>query len=508
MKTIKIVISLAICSLIMLSCSESIVEETTYRPDIESLDVNSANQEFAKILAKAIQSEEIREFIKIKSLEQVDKDYDVIYHLVKNDKLKSGKTFRESLSSYCSNNIGELDKITSYDQRLTILVPYYDSLRNAEKWDVNNDISSKIILRDHNISRDIKELKCFDAKGNTSKIKRHGIPDEYMLVVKSNERLISHDNTNRLKNTENVGKSLENEDGVFAYFMDEEFDNTKKKAKSFFLAQEFLDRSEKLLYPYWNNIEYPREYIYYGIDPNKINQGSFRTDYAEHLVTLQFNSANSYRLVVEAQDITDGSLEFFIDFIFCRRDGNAFNLRKVIHAPIDSFFQLDSNNKPNIITYFSHPPLEIFSWDLYQYGDTYKIAISEYDDGRQNVTTHTNTSTFVTDTGVEGGFDILGIIKFGGKAGGSHTTTKTETITTTSTDNTDILGETFVNFFDKPITGPPLTFAVFIFPVQFYPNQKAEFDDFTKKMGSFTFASPKMYNTGTMTIGMAPFKKK
>ncbi len=510
MKTIKNLFSVVIFTFILFSCSESVIDMPTYKPDIESLDINSANEEFAKILAKAVQDQEIRKFIKAKSLVQVDKDYDVIYHLIKNDKLESGTTFREALSKY-SYNIENLDKITSYDQRLTILVPYYDSLRNAEKWDINNDISPKIVLRDWNISRDTKELKCFDAKGNISNIKRHGIPDEYMLVVKSNERLISHNNTSRLKRTENVGKGLENEDGVFAYFMNEEFDNLNKEnnlKRGLWKCSDFYERTQKTLYPYWNNMTYPRDYIYYGINPTT-TQGYLKTDYAEHLSSINFNSTTSYPHVVESQDITEGSLEMIFDFIFCRRDGNAFNLKKVVHIPIRSLFSV-TNGTVTSVYFYNLGNIEIFSWDLYQYGDTYKVSVSEYDDGNQITTTHTNTSTFTNEADVEGGFNIAGIIKFGGKAKGSHTETKTATVTSTSTDNTDILGECFINFFDN-IYSPPL--SIFFSKYEtFQPHEKNKFDQLCQQTieGNYLIISPveKLYNTGTIQLSLLPLKKK
>ena len=76
--------------------------------------------EFADILSKAVyDSEDVREFIKRESLKQFDKNYDVLYYLVKDENIGE-KTFRDILISYSS--IEDIEEIETNVPLLNIFV--------------------------------------------------------------------------------------------------------------------------------------------------------------------------------------------------------------------------------------------------------------------------------------------------------------------------------------------------------------------------------------------------
>jgi hypothetical protein len=90
-------------SLFVFSCEKKVDLEPDAASTTSSLrDGEELRKYFAKALVKALQEKEVREFLKAEALEKYDGDYDVLYALVKNKKLASGKTFEQTLASYAS----------------------------------------------------------------------------------------------------------------------------------------------------------------------------------------------------------------------------------------------------------------------------------------------------------------------------------------------------------------------------------------------------------------------
>lgn len=80
----------------MISCQE---KETIIVSDDDyvELDSESAKQEFAVILSKAVyENEALREFLKSEALTQFDKDYDVFYPWTKNELVTDGQSLEIS----------------------------------------------------------------------------------------------------------------------------------------------------------------------------------------------------------------------------------------------------------------------------------------------------------------------------------------------------------------------------------------------------------------------------
>ena len=489
MKTIKNLFSVVIFTFILFSCSESVIDMPTYKPDIESLDINSANEEFAKILAKAIQNEEIREFIKVKSLEQVDKDYDVIYHLVKNEKTSSNLTFREALATYSNLSVNQLDEITRPDPTLTILIPYIDSTMNANTWNTKMNSDINVVFRPYDIGMDVKTLSAYNLNGEEMSIERYEKPTNQIVVVKSNERLLATTNTTKSTNSKDA---LMNEDGVFAYFLDDEFNNISSiNTKAVIIGGRpdlYPDRSfswyEKLAYGYTHDIPYQRDYVYYSLT-NINSTGALDRTHAEYLHRIYLNSIASYNILVKSSDITEGALEIFLDFIFVKRGGGAYNFRKVLHLPINDIFDFRNGNLYDTIILWTN--LQLFTWDLYEFGDLFKLSVSEYDNGKEVLTTHTVTSTFTENFKSEGNAGIeLGPIKigWGGDSSGSNSKTETATIQIKTPETTVSLGDVYVNFYDNSFISESMFFytAQLIDSPNLIRNNPTSFNPFKVKV--------------------------
>ena len=102
----------------MVSCQEKeniIVSDDNY----VELDSESAKQEFAVILSKAVyENEALREFLKSEALTQFDKDYDVFYPWTKNELVTDGQSFRDILLRYDEKHILKKQKKIKYNHHI------------------------------------------------------------------------------------------------------------------------------------------------------------------------------------------------------------------------------------------------------------------------------------------------------------------------------------------------------------------------------------------------------
>lgn len=208
-------------SLLMISCQE---KETIIVSDDDyvELDSESAKQEFAVILSKAVyENEALREFLKSEALTQFDKDYDVFYPWTKNELVTDGQSFRDILLRYDEKHI--LPRIEEVVPRLNILIPDWSWLDSfsVRSWETSdNDISVC-----YESTKDCQPIyfngeKMFDMKPEE-------IPDFPILVVKENERMVA-------SNIRTKGAS------VMAYdFLDEEFDASKAVTR---VSHDYYDR--------------------------------------------------------------------------------------------------------------------------------------------------------------------------------------------------------------------------------------------------------------------------
>lgn len=421
--------------------------------------------EFSQTVAKAVKDKDIRDFIKQQASLRIDNDYDVIYHYVKDIMMNNGKTFRENLAKYYHNeNIESFDKIANSDMALTILVPYIKNIISVDSWDTENTIPI-VAYRDENSN----VLPAFNAQGEVPSLERYSKPKEAVLVIKSNERLTI--NTNSVTRSLDIdANSISNDEGIFGYFIDSEFNNIKeynqsssphpktRTTNSTSQPEVFLnfDMEDKLYISSLSKEACARDYIYYGItEVFNITEGTLDKEYREYITSIQFNSYNSLTHVNDLEnqspdaDWSDGNLEIVFDFIFLTKEAAISTIKKMISVEINKLF--DSETKGTKIYYLPNP-IEVFNWDLAKFGDTYKIDVSEYDNGTQSQYTSSITSVYGSNFKSEAGGSLFGLIKVGANYSYSNTTTKQASTVITSTNNSDPLGGVFVNFFDPIYT--------------------------------------------------------
>ncbi|WP_152572110.1 hypothetical protein [Jejuia pallidilutea] len=119
---------------------------------IESLNLSKTDQlkvDFGRAFAQALkESPELRQFIKQEALKQFNKDYDVLYNLVKHKPVSGKPSTRQkngsvnSLDGLMQNYFeekGTLDDIQSQLPLLTVFVPKLpENSFSAESWDPND----------------------------------------------------------------------------------------------------------------------------------------------------------------------------------------------------------------------------------------------------------------------------------------------------------------------------------------------------------------------------------
>ena len=179
-KTIKIlsIAFITFAGLAGLSCQKEICLNEAQ----EELTEENHLAAFSKILSKAVyENEELRLFIKESAASQFDCDYDVFYQYVKGKIVSNGKTFRDILSEYDTND--ELTEIEVASPLLTILVPDWSWIGAFSIHDWDTSISEVSVGFSQNGNHHIIYLNGEYA----ATLEAEEIPEQPTLIVKENE---------------------------------------------------------------------------------------------------------------------------------------------------------------------------------------------------------------------------------------------------------------------------------------------------------------------------------
>lgn len=125
----KNVIAILFITVFITSCNDEEIPPEVFNPnvmeikdDMSTKTLESLHEDFATALARVFNdSKEIRELIKAEALKMIDDDYDVLYMLVKDVKLKDNSTLESSLSKYMP--IKDISNLIQEIPTLTIFVP-------------------------------------------------------------------------------------------------------------------------------------------------------------------------------------------------------------------------------------------------------------------------------------------------------------------------------------------------------------------------------------------------
>lgn len=182
---------------------------------IESLDLKEADKlklKFGRAMALAIkESPELRRFIKTEALKKFNKDYDVLYHAVKdkpvnyrlktNAKNSSVATLSGLVESYFKDK-NELAQIEQQLPLLTIFVPELpENSFSAETWDPNDDEQIPVVAIRLETTNEVPMIDAVNSYEYV--LEQDLVPGYPVIVIKNNERLAVNNGNN------NFGRSTE-----------------------------------------------------------------------------------------------------------------------------------------------------------------------------------------------------------------------------------------------------------------------------------------------------------
>lgn len=260
-------------------------------------DSNSnLKREFGKALMKSMrESKSLRDLIKNESLKMFDNDYEVLYQVIKDEKIENNITVRQSILE----NLGSeslLNTIEAKNPTLTILVPELpENSFSAQIWDTENQIP-KVAIR-LTTSNDVPII---NVDGTEEILAGQYIPGYPVIVIKDNERITSsNSSTSKNFNTTKIASI----NGVTYKFLDDCFDRSKnaKNETKRTVPLSGLDSKVITAYnTYVNTDGWQRDYIYYDITPG-ISKGPFKYNFQESIKTfsLQGDPRAAYNKIAD-----------------------------------------------------------------------------------------------------------------------------------------------------------------------------------------------------------------
>lgn len=233
---------------------------------------------FAGILSKAVhERKDVREFLKRESLKQFDKNYDVLYYLVK-DGMIGDETFRNVLISYSS--IEELEKIETSIPLLNIYVSkieFFDVL--PENLDTEDNEIPVIV------SKESENVLFFNGFEELS-FEKGEVPNFHVFVVNENSRVILPENSHNIRGRQTMMFKSPAFDGL----------NTAvtSGSRTFAGKHEVGYKAIEAFNHFYkddgsiNQKAFQRDFIYYGITPHN-RTGSLNHSVTEYIKFLEIN---------------------------------------------------------------------------------------------------------------------------------------------------------------------------------------------------------------------------
>lgn len=467
---------------------------------------------FAESLAKALfANKDLRRLVKEEALKQFDKDYDVIYQLVKNKRItptdytgkNNGKTdksilskssqastFRNAILPFFKNE-AELIEIEQKIPLLTIFVPELPlGYFSAENWDVNDETQVPDVAFRLNTTNDIPVI---GREGNNYVIEAELTPGFPIIVIKENERVrVKKNNSSVAMNSKQAYVGFED----FEY-IDDNFDPNTSTNNPPIVNNDGIDQFLIDSYNVWEEYGpggWQRDNIYYGLTPSKQSGAISGGKYREHITTFKlsgndpavsFNSianiedpkqVTDYRLG-DSSGWTDGNFEFLI---YCYYGAKTSNLgasdTKGFSAKPSDLFELKyetysrfnwpfkktyikttiiSSKTINFLNNNFGSLLQFQTWDLNRFANEWKFSFEEVDDPLEITDQQVISQKFNTNLNLD---TTLGeIFKVGLKFGISFEESQSNTYTIKKTTKSNNLFDVVVPFYDNVVNKNPNT---------------------------------------------------
>ncbi len=465
-------------------CQKRIIAEVDAEDPALKISVNEAQSSFAKILSKAAKTDQnVRVFIQQKALEQFDNDYDVFYPMVKDDLLSNGKSFREVLLNYTTE-----DSLSAIEQSLPLLniyVPELPSGFNAESWNATEEVPIIAIRVDN-----VNSVPLFYDGSFVDSLSGEVIPGFPTLVVKNNERL-------------KLQGGIKVKGGKQQYaFIDDAFDHSKNdpSTKSITDLNQNINAIPEVVSAFntfgINNNLWQRDHIYYNLSTDPNSRGELNRRVIETLYALKFSPDAIHIMSDQTGDPflqsefkyrensnedktfhwhrfwTEGRYEIHLEILIGNLYGYGTTITRYISIPAHELFQIAYSKQRVVerhwLPYGTHyawtdipfsvykvtgvapliyrPRIKLVPWDIQNFSFGWKFIVSERDDTESTVREESYSSEFATNFGISFGKNE----KFGLNFGSSTKETKTSRFSITTTRNSDPLGTVEMDF-SKPV---------------------------------------------------------
>lgn len=236
-----------------------------------------AQASFASSLSRAVyDNEELRHLIKEEALKMFDNDYEILWLDFKHAKLSTGKTVRESLIEYSSEE--ELLEIEEALPLLTVLVPDLTLIGsfNARSWDVSNP----------------EVCVCYSLDGGSGNVygngevvttlERNEIPDFPILVVKDNERILLSNTRSGEQKYTFIDKAFDGTCQINTRGSGDDYDREfEVEDYSSMMTEEQINSINPFIIPSYNDYiaegnGCQRDFLYYGMSSTNPSFGSYR----------------------------------------------------------------------------------------------------------------------------------------------------------------------------------------------------------------------------------------
>lgn len=490
MKKIAIVLSF----LALVSCSNE--EDFSNNSEVKTTLISKYSEDtklktkFAKALAKAVsENQNLREFIKIEALKKRNKDYDVIYHVVKNVDINSNIYYRTNSNSTLHNilipyfeNEQELIDLENSLPLLTIFVPdLQEGSFSADNWDTSSQIP---LVGVRSFETDDVKLYGSDIEFN---LEAQYMPDFPVLVVKDNERIISNV-TSSTFNSLNTNIITDATDLIQLRFLDDNYDSSiiiqpSPQSNSSYPRVDPIHQSAYDVYSNYTPGGWQRDYIYYGLTPTN-TEGGLNPTYREYLTSFKLigDAIVAYNYISSSQDPslrfslirpnqtgwTDGSYEIGITLSYGAKNSNlGATIKKGFGASPNELFNITYVRMNGLIGLFGFKRIQSVSlktidfmnnpnnkiefpvWDLNNFSNQWKIEFEEVDTPITHTSTVSATNKFNMNFSLEPSTGILK--KIGLKLGASYEQTQTNTYVMQYTDVSDDLKHSDINFYDNVV---------------------------------------------------------
>lgn len=283
MKFIKLILSAvyAVVILCMTACQKDELSGTNQSATESVSEKETLLSNFAEVLSKVIYDrQDVREFLKSEAIKQFDKNYDVLYVLVK-DKMIGGSTFRDILVEYSSED--EIAHIEDGIPLLNILIPEIAFFGiNADNMDCE-DSEIPVAVSKESVTALYLNGVC------EVNLKKGEVPNFHIFVVNENSRV-------RVDGITRSGAST-------VTFISPNYDGSLKTDEPLTRSAEMTSANvgAKAIaaYGYFykddaskNSRALQRDYIYYGITPANAN-GTLNRSVSEYISFIEV-SPNAY----------------------------------------------------------------------------------------------------------------------------------------------------------------------------------------------------------------------